>query len=307
MSNPASQASALRSLTPVLVSGADARQYLQGQLSCDVRKLSPERALLASFNSGQGRVQAILTVLERPEGVFAVLPTSIVEATVARLRRFVLRGDIQIEVCQNWTFSALPSAALTQSGFDSSQLAALSPGQTRHRDQRTLLRWWSVEPRYLLLTPSGAHAARTRDDELADAAWHRADIAAGLPTIYPETRDSYVPQMLNLDRLEGIDYDKGCYVGQEIVARARRAHVKRRLQRYAIASGVGTAPALTTPILHDGVQVGEVIDATNFAGHSEVLAVVDNEHCTTTLYLGTPTQPALTALPLPYETTRAQP
>jgi folate-binding protein YgfZ len=232
------------------------------------------------------------------------LPSSLVETTVARLRRFVLRGDIVIEPCENWTLSSLPAAALTQSGFEAECVAALSPGHLLRRDQRTLLRWWSHQPRYLLLAPSGVHAARTRDHETGDAAWRRADIAAGLPTIYAETRDFYVPQMLNLDRLAGIDYDKGCYVGQEIVARARRAQVKRRLYRFAVS---GAAPALTTPVLHEGVQVGEVIDATDNGDHSELLAVVDNAHSAATLCLDLPNNPELTVLGLPYDTTRAQP
>ena len=82
----------------ILVSGADARAFLQGQLTADMNTLTRERPLLASVNSAQGRVQAVLHLTERDEGIALTLVSSMVERTVQRLRKYVLRSKVKIEM-----------------------------------------------------------------------------------------------------------------------------------------------------------------------------------------------------------------
>src|SRR5687767_10323801 len=85
------------SLGTLLVSGADARSFLQGQLSADIDALTPARAMLASCNSAQGRVQAVLWTVERSDGIALLLPESLIERTAARLRKYVLRSKVKVE------------------------------------------------------------------------------------------------------------------------------------------------------------------------------------------------------------------
>ncbi len=94
MNLPTLQVSALNSLVPLVISGADARTFLQGQLSNDLRKLTPERALLASCNSARGRVQTVLTLLERDDGIVALTPTAMAKRLLTRLRTYVLRSKV---------------------------------------------------------------------------------------------------------------------------------------------------------------------------------------------------------------------
>src|SRR5262245_36314495 len=81
----------------VQVTGADARTYLQGQLSFDMTSLTPQRVEIASCNSAQGRVQAVLWLIERSDGIALLLPTAILEGTIARLRKYTLRSKVKIE------------------------------------------------------------------------------------------------------------------------------------------------------------------------------------------------------------------
>ena len=197
-----------------MVSGADTRAFLQGQLSADVDALTPARAMLASCNSAQGRVQAVLWLVERSDGIALVLPESLTERIAARLRKYVLRSRVKIE----------PLAA---------PVDLVEPGAYRERE------------------------------------WQLAGIRAGLPQVYPETCETFVAQMLNLDLLGGISFEKGCYTGQEIIARTHfRGAIKRRMFRFECA---GEPPAPGTRVLAGEQHAGDVVDA---AG-GELLAVIN--------------------------------
>jgi folate-binding protein YgfZ len=225
------------------VSGADARTFLQGQLSADIDALTPARALLASCNSPQGRVQAVLWLLERADGIALILPASLLERIAARLRKYVLRSKVKID----------ESPVVTD----------------------------LVEP----------PAYRERD-------WQLAGIRAGLPQVYPETYETFVAQMLNLDLLGGVAFEKGCYTGQEIIARTHfRGAIKRRMFRFQCASA---PPAPGTRVLADEQHAGDVVDAAATAGGCEVLAVINLAQADAGLELESNRGVALEKLPLPY-------
>lgn len=283
----------LRALTPLLVTGNDARKFLQGQLSNDVRKLTPEHALLASCTSGQGRVMAVLSLIERPEGIFAIVPRATLEPVLTRMRRMILGSRIAFEERPaNWALAPL-TAAVASTLFE--QLPQ-QPGDCVSGEHGSLLRWWSSdEARYLLLAQRAQLGLVEDDTGVLDAQWQHANVCAGLPAVYPATRESFVPQMLNLDLLHGLSYDKGCYVGQEVVARARRAQVKRRMFRFGASC---PPPAPGTRVLLASADVGEVVEASATPCGCELLAVVDIARSSDGLRL--PEGPALSPLGLPY-------
>ncbi|HEY6879598.1 MAG TPA: tRNA-modifying protein YgfZ, partial [Polyangiales bacterium] len=116
--------------------------------------------------------------------------------------------------------------------------------------------------------------------------------------VYPETQSSFVPQMLNLDLLGGIAFDKGCYVGQEIVARARRNGVPRRMFRFS--APCPPAPP-GTPVIHGDADVGELVDAVASHAGSDLLAVVNLDKVSAALALRGVAHSKLTLAALPYE------
>lgn len=233
--------------------GADATNFLQGQLSNDTTALGGERLMLAGLHNPQGRVLALLRLAAlASDHVVALLPAELAETTMATLRRYVLRAKVTI------SHDSSPASL--------AELAAQLPAAA----------------------PALAATRRA------------ADIAAGLPQVYAATSGEFVAQMLNLDCIGAISFNKGCYTGQEIIARAHyRGRMKRRMQRF-----VSNGPAALVPgqsiILGDG-RSAQVVDAVMLGdGRSEFLAVAalgpgaaaGDEAAAAAL--------AVTPLPLPY-------
>jgi tRNA-modifying protein YgfZ len=225
------------------VGGSDARAFLQGQLSADIDALTPAKALLASCNSVQGRVQAVLWLVERGDGIALILPESMIERTATRLRKYVLRSKVK--------FETLPGAIELP------------------------------EP----------HAYREQD-------WRLAGIRAGLPQVYPETHEAFVAQMLNLDLLGGINFEKGCYTGQEIIARTHfRGAIKRRMLRFECAC---PPPPPGVRILAGDQHAGDVVDAAATGSGCELLAVINLSQQDAALELESNRGVQLHKLSLPY-------
>jgi folate-binding protein YgfZ len=193
--------------------GADAVSFLQGQLSNDVTRTG-DQLQLSGYHTPQGRAIALLRLTQlAPDDLLALLPRELVPVVVARLKRYVLRAKVQIiDDSAQWEirgYHDLPTV-LPQGA------RSFAYGSSRH----------------LVLIPQGTAAPEDAIDGTR-ADWIAADIAEGLPQVYLATSEAFVAQMLNLDVTGGIALDKGCYTGQEIIARAHyRGQVKRRMQRF---------------------------------------------------------------------------
>ena len=208
-------------LAMLRISGADARMFLQGQLSNDMDLLSAERLLCAGLHSPQGRVLALLWLTARSvDEIFALLPAELATTAANALRRFVLRARVNMEI--------VPVSAL---------IAAL-PG-----------------------APAATVAARVQA------------IANGQPQVYAASSGQFIAQMLNLDCVGAVSFSKGCYTGQEVIARAHyRGRVKRRMQRFATTDALPRTPG-TTLRLADGRSAQLVDSVTLPDGSHEFLAV----------------------------------
>jgi len=276
----------LTQLGVILVSGVQARDYLQGQVTADLQQLDSRRVQLACCNSPQGRVQAVFWMMERSEGIALVLPSAMVDSTVARLRKYVLRAKAKIEPAPHLQVGFLPRSRL--------------PADVTLADARSHREYQGVS--YFTLPGHDDIIALGAIDTFVDAAgqhaWNLAHLRAGLPQVYPETHESFVAQMLNIDLLGGIAFEKGCYTGQEIIARAHfRGTVKRRMFLFRAD---GPTPAPGTRILAGDQHAGEVVAAARTSdGSCQLLAVVSLPQLKNALRVdgsGTP----LTRLELPY-------
>jgi len=284
---------AINSLAAVTITGPDAKAFLQGQLSNNLDLLSEPHAVLASCNSAQGRVQAILTLIERNDGILAIMPNSMIDLMVGRLRKYLLRSKVVINDSRN----ALNCFSTTRDALASNRLELpAAPGSHIQHEQISVMRWWdSQDERYLVIGPG------LENKQLADSQWMLADIRAGIPQVYPATHESFVAQMLNLDVLGGISFNKGCYTGQEIIARAHfRGAVKRRMFRFATGSA---PPTPGTRILLQGDQshAGEVVMSAAMEAGCEMLAVVNLLQINAAHCLETDRAALLERMELPYE------
>jgi len=230
--------------------GVDAARFLQGQLSADIEKLAVGASTFAGFHNPQGRVIALLAVTRAtPEELFAVLPLELSASVAQRLSRFVLRARVRVtDESAAWRVLGSSSGTKPSAGI------AMPWGFRR-----------------VLLLPMDAPCVASEPG--ARVAWECADIAAGLPQVYAATSETFVAQMLNLDLLGAIAFDKGCYTGQEVIARAHyRGRVKRRMQRWHNLSGTRLEPGQAVQSA-DGRSLIVVRTVTDGPGSQELLAV----------------------------------
>ena len=245
--------------------GADAGAFLQGQLSNDTTRLQPGQLQWSGYHNPQGRVIALLRLTPlAADDLLALMPAELVPVVVARLQRYVLRAKVRIsDDSAQWQILGYPGTAPQLPGG----ALALPCGSSRQL--------------VLLATPGGAPEAGADHGTGIEATavpgtrldWVACDIAEGLPQVYLSTSEAFVAQMLNLDVIGGIAFDKGCYTGQEIIARAHyRGQVKRRMQRFVTAAATTLTPGQTVK-LPDGRACRIVEAAQRPDGHCEFLGV----------------------------------
>jgi hypothetical protein len=256
--------------------GPDALAFLQGQLSNDMTRLSHERSLLAGYHNPQGRVIALMRLLQlAPDDVLAILPRELLAAVLQRLSRFILRAKVKLtDESAAWAVHGLVLAS--QASVARAFIAALpqAPEGAASLQGSMAVRMRHEPRRWLLVTPaSQAIPALKECAPVSEDTWRGLAVAAGEPQVYAATCEEFVAQMLNLDALGAIAFDKGCYTGQEVIARAHyRGRVKRRLQRFRTHAGVQLQPG-TAGTLADGRSF-KVVEAVRLAdGQWEFLAV----------------------------------
>ena len=199
------------------VAGDDARAFLHAQLTNDVENLAPGRARYAGWCSAKGRLLATFLVVPFAGGFLLQLSRDLAPAVAKRLSMFVLRSKVTISDVSNlWSQYGVwgPGEGAPLSASESNDSISI-----RVEADRALL--IAVE------RSSVGHEPNASQDD-----WMLAEVRAGRPLIAQATQDQFVPQMVNLELAGGVDFKKGCYPGQEIVARAQyRGAVKRRMVR----------------------------------------------------------------------------
>jgi hypothetical protein len=281
---------ALRDTAVLAFRGPEAAHFLQGQLSCDVGQLTANRMQLAGLHNPQGRVIALLRLLQREPGeILALLPKVLAQPVSEQLRRYVLRAKVQI-------LEASAEFQLLGIEAEASEAASEALGGQPLIQETQSFRAYALLPAAMAVDP-----ARIQEDRLP---WERLELAAGIPHLGAATSGQFVAQMLNLDLLHAISFTKGCYTGQEVIARAHyRGRVKRRLQRF-ITRGAVILPAASSWRLSDGrrAQIVQALPTTD--QRMEFLAVaplpstggaVEEE-----MGAGEAGQLECTPLPLPY-------
>ncbi|MGH8308352.1 MAG: YgfZ/GcvT domain-containing protein [Steroidobacteraceae bacterium] len=263
----AEAAIALDDLGALRIRGPDAVQYLQGQLSQDIERVSSERSLRAGFHNAQGRVIALLRLVWiAANDLLAILPRELAPTVAPRLAKFILRAKVTIaDESDRWDVH----------GFIGT--GALAPDWPRARDSqlttqdRRIVCVGEAPSRWMQIVPHAAGAARMLAPDAAEI-WRRHEIEAGEPQVFASTSETFVSQMLNLDLLDAISFEKGCYTGQEIIARAHyRGRMKRRMQRFR-----AIGPPALEPGAHGRLPDGRgiiVVRAARIGDAVEFLAV----------------------------------
>lgn len=299
----------LSQLAVINVSGADAEKFLQGQFTNDVKQLTASKAQRSAWCSAKGRVLNNFYLAKTPTGNYSlILPQAAVEALLKRLRMFVLRADVKFSLAEDCALCAVigeGSAELLKTvlGADIAT-PALSYSSTEdwqvlctHESPLRYLVYGKVESLKKLWLQAKAQQFVTS----TYTTWELFDILSGIPQIKPELSDEFIPQMLNWEVLEGMSFKKGCYAGQEIIARTQYlGALKRRLFMVKFAST--QLPALGENIFvpEDTQSVGKVVNVQlHPAGYALGLAVLQLSHAEAG-NLKLTDGSAVSCLPVPY-------
>ena len=299
----------LEHLGVIRVTGADAASFLQGQLTSDVVLLGMNESRLTAFCSAKGRMQASFTIIkcapldatQATPDILMICSRDILAPTLKRLGMFVMRAKAKLtDVTAEFNIFGLTGNAITSIApqaintpataiFNTSIVIALHPalGQSRA---------WCI-------TPVGD--AAPVGEVLSTELWHWGEVHAGIATITLSIVEAFVPQMLNYESVGGVNFKKGCYPGQEVVARSQfRGTLKRRAYVVQI-DAAEVQPLVGQEIFHDSDteqpcgMVAQV--ATNpDGGYSAIVSMQVSASVGGKLTLGSASGASITLLPLPY-------
>jgi len=273
------------------ISGQDSIKFLQGQTSCDFSQLTPEKGLQGAICNIKGRVIANFYALQQADDILLILASDLLEEILVHLKKFAVffkaqlvnaEDEFQIEYLFNQ--ESLPPEQGTpyycQQKEQQHSLILISQGEINQ---------------YLYLRPKtdtrSAHLPAI-NDQLKGLSF-----ISGHAIIRKATSEKFIPQMLNMQLTQGISFKKGCYTGQEIVARMQyRGNLKKHL--YLLSAPVELAlPTLSKLINQEGKDVAEVVNSVTIGEQSFIYAIIGDESAQAPLfYLETP----LTLEPLPY-------
>jgi tRNA-modifying protein YgfZ len=297
----------LSDLALIRVSGEDARDFLHSQFCNDVKKLDSTQAQLNGYCSPKGRLLASFLLWQHGDDYLLQLPSELRESIQKRLTMFVLRSKVKL------TDASADFVRLGLSGPQAGNLLHEFFGpvpearfELMHGEQARIIRLG--DDRFDLLVDAEDALAITRRlagrcTAVSSQHWLWLDIRAGIPTITRATQEQFVPQMVNFELLGGVNFQKGCYPGQEIVARTQYlGRLKRRMYLAHIAAeNVAAGDSLFSADL-EGQASGTIVNAARApSGGQDVLAVIQIDSAQQqTIHWKTADGPQLQLQTLPY-------
>lgn len=299
----------LSHLGVLVVGGDDARGFLQSQLTCDVAALGPASSTLGAYCSPQGRVLASFVLWPAAEGFQVVLARDLAPPIAVRLRKFVLRAKVAI-ADRSGDFALLGLSGPAAGDALANAIGVAPPSARGVARAPAATAVGMPGSRFLVAVETGAAAGAW--DVLARAlrpvgtpCWQWLDIRDGIPLVTAATTEAFVPQMTNLELVGGVSFQKGCYPGQEVVARTQYlGKTKRRMFRAAVPVAAAPGDPLFSEDLGDQASGTVVAAAPSPDGGFEVLAVAPVASVAgSVVHLRSLAGPPLRVLPLPYPVT----
>ena len=270
-------------LVPLKVEGADAAGFLHSQLTTDVAGLASGQAGLSAWCDPKGRVIATFILARLDETYWLLLPGALKEVFIKRLKMYVLRSAVNIVDA-----TCAPGSCATVS-VPAKDITTLLPGLAANPDQSVI-----CHNDYTLVTyPADVTTILTGREKISRLrrayetyfldmdrrTLNKTSIRQGIPWLQAETSGRFLPQELNLDTLNALSFDKGCYPGQEIIARLRyRGEVKRYLCYATTENRTPLEPGAGLVSEEEGKNIGAVVNSTVTDKGQELLVVLERDH-----------------------------
>lgn len=292
----------------IRISGDDAAAFLQNQFSNDVRNVDAAHTQLNSYSSPKGRMFAIFRLFKFENDFYMRMPAGLIEPVIKRLRMFVLMSKVKLEDAGTQLqrigvagpgvaeilgkhFSDIPLEIDSSSEQNGVKLIRV-PGEERFE-------LYGPAEKLNPLIEALAQNCTPADENT----WPLLDILNGIPNVYPETSEHFVPQMTNLQQVNGLNFKKGCYPGQEIVARMQYlGKLKRRMYRLIFETDILPPPGTGIVSIENGKahEAGEIVDARRNGDHNTALAVLQSSSIQQELRLNDGNGVVLKVATLPY-------
>jgi len=239
----------LSHLSTLSFSGSDAKEFLQGQMTQDINSISDQSYKMTSILNPKGRIIVTGLIKEFKGNIFFIISKDLSEDCVQWLSRYILRSDVKISIEKNYIFGLNNENQKQLFKYDENQ------------QQLNISQISMDHSRYILLADDEVSLKDKSIESINESEWILSDIKRGLPILSKESSEKYIPQMINLDLLEGISFSKGCYTGQEVVARVQhRGKIKQRMFHITTESNKCEIEH-QSEIMHENSKVGSLVNS----------------------------------------------
>ena len=263
----------LEHLGIVEIKGGNSAEFLQGQMTQDIYSIKDSEATLTSVLNPQGRIISTAFVFKWGESFILMVSNEVLDKLIAWLSRFILRSEVEITKSEDSVFGLNKENAKELCNILNVETNDIS----FESDESCLKTIEADDERAFLIGKSENLLDDLSISTLTTKDWKMSDINAGIPIIYGENIEKFIPQMVNLDLINGISFSKGCYTGQEIVARVQhKGKVKQRMFRI---TGKASNKKIDSgsAIFFADTKVGTVIESLEDNGYINALGVINND------------------------------
>ncbi len=294
----------------IKASGEDTQSFLHGQFTNDLNQVTDTSSQLSSYCNPKGRMLAIFRIFKRDDDYFLLMRKDVIEATLKKLTMFKLMAKVELSDASNDFVIFGLAGPNTNSILEENKISSPTEiNQVLSDNSNTIIRIPSENSRMLFISET-ENAIRIWESLSKKASrsnssvWQFHDIQSGIPQVTTDTSEAFIPQMVNLELIDGVNFQKGCYPGQEIVARTHYlGKPNRRMFKINIKANQAPNPGDNIYSEKDGEQpVGKIVSAVkNDSDDINALAVLRVEKKEShDLHTSSSDGPAVNILPLPY-------
>ncbi|MGC1854989.1 MAG: hypothetical protein WA659_06435 [Candidatus Aquirickettsiella sp.] len=290
----------------IRISGKDAMPFLQGQLTCDLEEINAEQSRLGAHCDVKGRIVAIFRLFFYQNDYYFLVQQSTLPLLLTSLQKYAVFSKVVLkEVSEDWQKIGLYGPSI-KNLLNDHELYLVKENGVTESDHKLSLSIPGSIPRAILLAPvsESIDFIDSQFDQQSVNHWHLLDIMSGISTIYPETSGQFTPHQLNFPEIGGVSFNKGCYIGQEIIARTHYlGKSKSRLYRIRFLANNPSLPG--TPLLdyEQKTEKGTLIMCANEQDNRyQALVCLQTQAISHNIRLGSLEGPVLDFLELPYST-----